>query len=241
MNNHPFEQNGDLEAGQRNEGYLIVLKPDILLRQYNQLMKAFNVDEYLRELREAFAPLNPTQYRGVSRDPMMVDIAYNQKQIYRMNASSGEIKDDACAHRYFREIFECSGGDENIEYGILPSLSDAAKIRSLADDPETWEIIQIARFDESLDGNPLGFDIGYWASDHFSLIADTIVIPRWHPAPPEDFRELKNAMSSLNENLLFDTAEAARSFKEYYKSFPWAEEEMEDGQFCIIRVARPIV
>jgi hypothetical protein len=40
-------------------------------------------------------------------------------------------------------------------------------------------------FYESND-NILGYDVGYWAGDHYSIIADTIITPTWHGPPEKD-------------------------------------------------------
>lgn len=120
---------------------------------------------------------------------------------------------------------------------LLKLLRDAVEVLSLTDNPSTWEAVHFSRCGASDLGKLLGYDIGYWGGDHFSLIAGTIVIPRWHPPAPEDFADLAAALSCLNENLLFDSTVDADEFKQFYKSKSWAETEDYDGQFCAIRVA----
>jgi hypothetical protein len=39
-------------------------------------------------------------------------------------------------------------------------------------------------------GHLLGYDIGYWRGDHYSLISDSFVAPCWHPPAPDAFRTL---------------------------------------------------
>ena len=116
-------------------------------------------------------------------------------------------------------------------------MRDAEEVVSLTDDSSIWEIINVSRGNAGSVGTPLGFDVGYWDGDHFSLIADTIVVPRWHPPVPDDFAELAAALSCLNENLLFDSSVDAEAFKEFYKSKPWAETEDHEGEFCVIKVS----
>ncbi|MGE5294175.1 MAG: hypothetical protein ACM3VT_05050 [Solirubrobacterales bacterium] len=107
------------------------------------------------------------------------------------------------------------------------------RIHGLLDQLSSWEIIHVQRDEFLVSDATLGFDIGYWSGDHFSLIADTIVTPMWHPPAPEDWGELLGQLSRLNEHLLFARPEDAAAFRAWYISRPWAETE---GEFCIIQV-----
>jgi hypothetical protein len=82
----------------------------------------------------------------------------------------------------------------------------------------------------------LGFDVGYWGGDHYSIICDSIVTPTWHPPHPEDFEKLAGAVAALNENLLFRTADEAATFRTRYMEFAWAETEGYPGEFAVIQV-----
>jgi hypothetical protein len=149
-------------------------------------------------------------------------------------------KSDARARYRFREIIgkpedEYSPLSE-IDYDLLGNLADAKDLHSLVDDPKEWEIIHVFRGESQISKGTLGFDIGYWGSNHFSLIGDTIVTPFFHSPPPEDFHELASSFSRLNEHLLFKSTEDAETFRRYYKSKSWAEEEFMEGEFCIIRI-----
>jgi hypothetical protein len=83
----------------------------------------------------------------------------------------------------------------------------------------------------------LGYDVGYWSGDHFSLINDTLVAPLWHPPQPEDFQELAAHAHELNNHVLFPSASLAAKFRQWYLTKPWAETEYEPGEFCLIRVS----
>lgn len=83
----------------------------------------------------------------------------------------------------------------------------------------------------------MGFDTGHWGGgEHFSVIADTIVTPKWHGPDPEDYKELASQLSRLNRNLLLDSVQDAGLFKAYCKSKEWAEIEDEAGEFFVIQV-----
>jgi hypothetical protein len=104
------------------------------------------------------------------------------------------------------------------------------------DDPSTWEIVHVARGTTDPVAQTLGFDLGYWDGNHFSALCDVLVMPRWHPAPPEDFDGLRRHASRLNGHTLFVTAADASAFRDWYVTRPWAEEEYFPGEFQVIRV-----
>ncbi len=89
-----------------------------------------------------------------------------------------------------------------------------------------------------LDSNTLGFDVGFWRSDHFSLIADTAICPTWHPPAPKDWAELSNRLLRLNNHALFDSVADAEEFRAYYRSKDWAETEDAPGEFAVIEVRK---
>ncbi len=81
----------------------------------------------------------------------------------------------------------------------------------------------------------IGFDVGCWGSGHFSLIADAMIIPQWHPCPPQQLGSLESWARVLNDELLFPTAADAEQYRRWYLGQPWAEEEGQPGEFQIIR------
>ncbi len=223
----------------QTDGYMIALKPGRSLEQYAESYVAKQNPGPLRELREAFRMFDVKRYRGICRHPLLPYPSLEQKVIDAFEATGGDMKSDAEARRRFCEILGDPPYDPNVDEDLLASLGDAREVLSLTDDPARWEIVHLARGEMASGGTPLGYDVGYWGGDHFSLIADTIVIPCWHPPIPDDFIELAEAMSELNAHLLFDSAARAGEFRTYYKSKPWAETEDYEGEFCIIRVSSP--
>jgi len=223
----------------QTEGYMIVLKSDILLERYAGEWAPQHNPEPLRALRGAFNQFDITSYRGVSREPLLAYPSLEQKVLNLFEATGIDMKTDAEARRHFRVILGDLSEDENpeIDEYLISSLSDAREVLGLTDEPSRWEIIHVARGNAEPGSSFLGYDVGYWGGDHFSLIADTIVVPRWHPPVPDDFAEVAQALSCLNANLLFGSSADAAGFKAFYNSKPWAETEDREGEFCIIRVS----
>jgi hypothetical protein len=202
----------------------------------------------VRELRNAFAAFDPKRYRGIFRECLFPYPSLNSKEIEEFQANciwpNPLGKADARARYRFREIigkpvdeYDPSSGKS---YDVLDNLADAKELYFLLDDPRRWEIIHVSRADSLDTENTLGYDIGHWNSLHFSLIGDTIVTPFWfhtfHTPPREDYVELTQEFSKLNEHLLFASINDAESFRSYYKSKSWAEEECIGDEFDIIRV-----
>ena len=221
----------------QTEGYMIVLKPDTLLERYAQSYVAQQNLEPLRNLRDAFSRFDIRRYRGISRDPLLPYPSLDQKVIDDFQATGKDMKSDGKAQRRFREIIGDAPCDPEVNEEALASLNDAKEILARTDQPSIWEIIHVVRGDNRSVGTFLGHDIGYWGGDHFSLIADTIVVPQWHPPVPDDFTELAEALSCLNENLLFNSSVDAEAFRNFYKSKTWAETEYHEGEFCVIKVS----
>jgi hypothetical protein len=140
----------------------------------------------------------------------------------------------------FRQIIGDPNYDPAVSEECLPSLDDAVKVHALLDRPEDYELVLLERDLSGPGSSVLGYDVGYWASHHFSLICDTLVMPLWHPPQPEDFGELAELARRLNAHLLFPAAYAAAAFREWYVGKAGAETESEPGQFCVMRVSSPI-
>jgi hypothetical protein len=125
---------------------------------------------------------------------------------------------------------------EDINESLIPTKKYALEIFNLLDNPREWEIIHVRCENFRSNSKTLGFDVGYWGSDHFSLIADTTLLPRWHPPIPEDFHELSRELSGLNSNLLFTDPDSAIRFRQFYKSKSWAETDVTGDEFQVIQV-----
>jgi hypothetical protein len=211
----------------RNLGFLIVQKPEFFISAYEATEFARENAQRLHALRKAAEFVDPLTYRGISRDPIWPAIEVDPK--------SEEGFGQAAARRRFRELIGPSAAEIQDE-NILSSLTDAEGIRTLLDHPEQYELVYVERNHFTNQHELLGYDVGYWGGDHFSLIADTVIAPQWHPPDEDKFVEVADQLKCLNEHALFQTHRDAQSFREYYKGQDWAETEF-NNEFEIIRVA----
>jgi len=233
----------------QTHGYMIVMKPEVLIESYDRPERVGYYD--MLDLRKSFPAFNPKRYRGIFRWGLFPYSSLDVKEIEKFQANCLMFpwwpdvplgKTDARARYRFREIIGNPSIDEYTSgksYAVLDNLTDAKELYFLTNDPRRWEIIHVSRAESRVSENTLGYDIGYWDSDHFSLIGDTIVTPCFHGPPREDYFELACTLSMLNEPLLFPSINDSENFRSYYKSKSWAEEEdivdMGD-KFDIIRV-----
>jgi hypothetical protein len=199
----------------------------------------------LKQIRDAVAFVEARNYRGISREPLMPWSSIDERLLQRGVPTRVDLRREQTARRRFLEMV----GEDREEWdhyvfgvdynkALISSLRIARELYGVLDKPEDWEIVELARETYGTDYDVVGFDIGYWGSDNFSLICDTVVTPRWHPPAEEDLAELAQRLRGLNRHVLLPSADAAAAFREYYTSRPWAEEDVGPVEsFCIVQVA----
>jgi len=228
---------------QQTSGYLIVMKPEPLIDRYEKMEHIMKYEKYYKTFRVAFSGFNARNYRGVSRDRLLSPIPFTERDEFEAFYLHERVENRAAITRWWELLInkvenEDINSDEDDDGDLLPSIESALELYRLLDIPDQYEIIKVKRQDFEINSNTLGFDIGYWGGDHFSLIADTLVTPMFHPAPEEDYQELCQRLSALNPNILFNNPEDASEFRNWYKSKDWAETEDREDEFCIIQVDR---
>ena len=210
----------------KNIGYLILQKPELIIKSYEERIASGNFGDKYKRFRNALSDFNPTNYLGISRLPLFgvpKELQSTYEEIFEPEAQD-----------YIAILEEQNLSDSDLIF----EHDEAIKIFTKIIHKQCYDIVCVRNDFFKNNTNVLGFDIGYWDGDHFSLIADTIVIPTWHGPPEKDYDELANKLKSLNENLLFNTFKEADDFKKYYKTKSWAEIEDFEGEFCIIKVQK---
>ena len=204
-----------------------------MLRLYAHRRSA-NV-ELLRQLRDALGFLDLTAYRGTGRS-VLDPYPSLDPTIVKVFADGGAAMESNRAARI--RFYEIVGAElpELYEERLLPTLGEAREVQALVDVSADWEIIYVAAEPLARGERTLGYDLGWWGGEFYSLISDSAVDPFWHPPDPSDFHDLAKQLRVLNAHLLFDSPEDALAFKTYYTTKPWAETESFEGAFKVIRV-----
>lgn len=226
---------------QQVNGYAIMQMPAKLLTHYETNSFAQKYAHILQELRNAVKFVNPTHYRGISREPLSPLPTFDSDVLNTFTETGVDVETEKNARTRFLEIVGEDNPIEDYDDDLLSSLDLALEVYKLLKKPDDYEIVFLSRqqVNSTKEMRTLGFDIGYWGGDHFSLIGDTVIYPLWHPPEPQDFDELAEKLQTLNEYALFPTREAAEEFRKYYMTKIWAEKESFPGQFCIIEIGLP--
>lgn len=233
-----------MEKPQQNEGYFIVLKPEYVIERFEKRERIQRYFEKFQQFRKVYSSINPKKYRGISREVFkpyecfdkanlrwyeehdITECGLARLRMAEIQKDLVECKYDSSAYSWFGQVAE----------DLLRSFDEVKEILSFIEDTSFFEVIFVRREVFNVNAYTLGFDVGYLGDDQFSIIADIAVIPQWHPADPADDREILTYFKHLNENVLFESAESAEHFLEYYRTRPWAETEQVEGEFYVIQV-----
>lgn len=219
----------------QQSGYLIVMRAEAMLRIYAQTPFARAAAEVLQQLQGALGFLDPIAYRGMGRRPLDPYPTLDPAIIEAFRASGLDMDSNRAARTRLCEIV---GDDvpEEYEERLVSTLDEARDVSALLDTPADWEIIHVAVAPLAPSERTLGYDLGWWGGEFYSLIGDCAVDPTWHPPDPNNLHELASQLRVLNPHLLFDSPEDALAFKRYYKTKPWAETEDAEDAFKVARV-----
>ncbi|MHC4111229.1 MAG: hypothetical protein ACYSUY_09140 [Planctomycetota bacterium] len=221
-------------------------KPDRLVDAYDASKVARNNITFLRQIRNALSFLEPRNYRGIAREPLEPWFSIDEELLKKGTSTLVDLGRERSARKIFLKIngedreewdYYKNGWDYN--KSLIKDLDTAKELYGVLNNPEEYEVIEISREIYGSDYDFLGFDVGYWRSGEFSMICDSVLMPRWHPPDPNDLPELAERVRYLNQHVLFSTTEEAEKFREFCNSKPWAETENQAGEFEIIQIAEP--
>jgi hypothetical protein len=192
-----------------------------------------------KALRSTFPKIDPARYRGIDRSPL----CEHPIPDHGSSATPEHRALDDCDVAARVRMLDFVGRSNEDYFGsircVVPTVENARELESLLETPSQYEIVRLSQSSPGegcVEDKDLGFDIGYWGSDSYSIICDSAIWPRWHGPYDDVLPELATRLAELNPNCLFQTHEAADRFRSWYRSQDWAEQEGEPGEFCIIKV-----
>jgi hypothetical protein len=218
------------------DGYLVVLHPAWEFARWKiEAERGGSPDglsSFLGAMRMALPDVDASRYRGIQRDAI--------DRWWEGEPATGDRRPNDRARR---RIWDLYGPDPCLRWSpppwfdsdLLPSIEVAQEILLLADAPTDRELLRVTRGDTRRTSRTMGYDVGYWGNDHYSIIADAMVMPRWHGCPLDQFASLQPWATRLNEHVLFPEAAGGEEYLEWYLRQPWAEVDAAPGQLQVIR------
>jgi hypothetical protein len=192
---------------QQSSGFALMRHMNDLLESYEDSSFACENRDLLSKLRNATPYLDPHAYRGISRDPL-TPFPSSDPKIQDLLSSPSDSSYSK-AREYFHRVSIISNPkhaeDDSLDEDLVESLEEAQKIRLLLENPDEFGIVFLSRIPFDFGLQTLGYDIGYWGGDHYSIICDTAIMPRWHPPSPNGFNEISEMLRPLNEHVLFNS------------------------------------
>ncbi len=172
----------------------------------------------------------PKKYRGIDRESIEGSSLKTMAGLIRDNLVTFPVGERAaCLALSYLEEQGQAGED------FIFKLDNARDVYSLLGEPDQWEIIwaadTAARIQPPRNLRLLGFEPTWFLGDHFSAICDCMFFPRWH-GTDNDGTLFAAYYNQTNEHGLFDSAEAATAFLQFYRSQDWTE----DGDYVIAEV-----
>lgn len=220
-------------------GFALMKLPSALDAAYEKSPSAERTRQGLGMLRAALKNVRSSAYGGIDRCPLSEDLI--PEPGWATDAAHCAALDQRDVGARIR-ILELVGSHEDYDKKarwVVPTLENAKEVMTLVDSPTEYEIVRLSQAlpdAACAEISDLGFDIGYWGGDSYSIICDSAVWPRWHGPYGEVFSELAKRLTDLNSHCLFPSYQAADGFRSWYRTQDWAEQEGEPGEFCIIKV-----
>jgi len=195
-----------------NTGFMLLRSPSAVDSGWSATQAASDSNSGIRSIRAAFPECDASRYRGIQRAAFCED-------------HDGPKYSDANA--LLVSVLGPTVPGSHVPRSLIPTLDLGRELLSRLPDASTWELVCVSST-EHRSGPFLGYDVGYWGGGDFSILADAVVMPRWHPPPPRAFPGLRGVLGRLNPNVLFASRSDAVAYRAYYMEQPWAEVDAGD-------------
>lgn len=203
-----------------DQGFVLVRPPSAAAHEWATSHGRKLEAAVLVSMRTALPQCEPHRYRGLQRNAF---------------SESDDGPRYAEANAILRTSVERHPPTWPAPHSLIAHLDDARRILSQLPSSESWELLGLSLASGHSSATLLGFDVGYWGGGDYSILADAVIMPRWHPAPPDALPQLQLLLSKLNTHLLFSDRTSAEAYLAYYLTQPWAEVD-GGGEFQIQRV-----
>jgi hypothetical protein len=227
------------QNARQTAGYALFQVPMACIELYENKMLVHHAWPHYERLLAALESLPRAGYRGISRFPLTALPSADPKILRCFEDIGGDMHTNYDARLRFFELLGDVSPENDADDDLLPDYLAAADVYGRLESRDEYEIVQLVRDSFRDVPNSLGFDVGYWGGDHYSIVCDSAVRPLWHPPQAECFDELARQLSVVNDHFLFATFQDAARFRSWYVTQEWAESESRSGEFCIIQLIEP--
>jgi hypothetical protein len=166
-------------------GYAIVKLPALVQGNYAATDRPRKNAELLGRLRTALSFVNPHAYRGIDRQPIG-PYPGTAPDIVKWMRKQG-LDDEESARLRMTKRAEPPAEESEADDDLIETLEETREVFGLLQRPQDYEVVRLTRGSAEVRTSTLGFDVGYWGGDHFSIVADCSVMPRGHPPDPRAF------------------------------------------------------
>src|SRR5205823_11483827 len=153
----------------QTSGYGILRKATPLVASYDASMVSHKAFDLFKSLCETLRQLPRTDYRGISRFPLQ-PLPSTDPAILRSFEDTGcDVHTNYAARLHFLKILDDNIPENDFDEDLFGDYATAAEVFSLLESPDDYEIVQLVRDPFCNNAECLGFDIGYWGGDHYSI------------------------------------------------------------------------
>jgi hypothetical protein len=223
----------------QESGYAIVQMPAPLVASYDAYMQSHKASDLFQRLCKTLGPLPRSAYRGIDRNALKPLPATDPDILRAFEETGCDVHTEYSARHRFLQMLGHSIPEGDFAEDLLPNMQLASEIFALLQSPADYEIVQFVRGQFHSEGECLGYDVGYWAGNHYSIVSDSAVRPVWHPPDPDCFGTLALELRAVNDCFLFPSSDEAARFRSWYRTQAWAETEFRPDESCIIQVIKP--
>ena len=217
-----------------NIAYLILEKQTLVEEDYikNRIGENIIYQSYFSKYRKYFNNIEIKKYKGISRNALQA--------VPKKFRNEFILKEPKAQFQMYKILNKQIKANTEENDDMLLRLSDCIMVFSKIINKNDFEIIKTIKKEFSTTYEKyetfLGYDIGYFGGDHYSIISDSLLLPTWHGPPEDAYCELKDYSKKLNENILFNNLSDAQEFRDFYLKQEWSEKEMYDGEICIQKI-----
>jgi hypothetical protein len=176
----------------QHSGHVIILKPKLDIKNYEQLDFVQKNIQHLTRLREILSFINPENYRGTGREhfelePFWID---DNGELQDLQGSNPGAYKNGEAKKQLSIYEDKNKPTDTLDDLCFFSLDEMKNVFGLIENKDDYEMLEILENEKVTNDKTIGFDIGYIGGDFFSAIADTAIKPMWHPPDFDDMDDI---------------------------------------------------